>query len=71
LRIGFFAENNFGKFVCLGTAIAFGIQFFLNSGSALGLVPVVGLPFPFLSYGGSALLAGFFLLAVVGSIERK
>lgn len=71
LRIGISADRNFEKFVCLGTAIVFGIQFFLNSGSALGLVPVVGLPFPFLSYGGSALLTGFFLLAVVGAANRR
>jgi rod shape determining protein RodA len=71
LRIGFFAENNFDKFVCLGTAITLGIQFFLNSGSALGLVPVVGLPFPFFSYGGSALLVGFFLLAIIGAADKR
>lgn len=71
LKIGLLASRNFEKFICIGTMMAFGIQFFLNSGSALGLVPVVGLPFPFLSYGGSSMLSGFSLLAVIGAIRRR
>ncbi len=71
LKIGLLARRNFEKFICVGTAIAFGVQFFLNSGSALGLVPVVGLQFPFLSYGGSSILTSFFLLAVIGAIKKK
>lgn len=71
LKIGTKAERNFEKFICLGTAAAFGMQFFLNVGSELGLIPVIGITFPFLSYGGSSLLASFFLLAVVNAIGRK
>lgn len=71
LKIGLASGRNFEKFVCLGSVIAFGTQFFLNAGSALGLVPVVGLPFPFLSYGGSALLTGFALIALISAIEQK
>lgn len=71
LRIGGIADRNFEKFICLGVAIVFGMQFLLNTGSGLGLTPVVGIPFPFLSYGGSSLMTSFLLLAVVGSISRK
>ncbi len=71
LKIGLLARRNFEKFICVGTAIVFGTQFLLNSGSALGLVPVVGLPFPFLSYGGSSILTSFFLLAVIGAIKKS
>ena len=71
LKIGLFARRNFEKFICVGTAIVFGVQFFLNSGSALGLVPVVGLQFPFLSYGGSSMLSSFFLLAIIGAMKKK
>ena len=53
----------------LGTIIAFGItaliswEVFINIGMVLGILPVVGIPLPFLSYGGSAMVC---LLAAVG-----
>jgi rod shape determining protein RodA len=71
LKIGARALINFEKFVCLGVVIIFSAQFLLNSGSATGLLPVIGIPFPFLSYGGSNMLANFFLLSIVDAIRRK
>lgn len=71
LKIGVDAGWNFEKFVCLGTAMMFGVQSFLNGGSALGLVPVVGIPFPFLSYGGTSILTSFFLIAIIASIKTR
>lgn len=68
LKIGIIAGQNFEKFVCVGTTIILGWQFFVNAGSALGLTPVIGLPFPFLSYGGSSVLTSFFLLSIINSI---
>src|SRR3989338_1121009 len=56
LKIGSSAENNFFRFICLGTALIFLTHFVINVGSNLGLLPVIGVPFPFLSYGGSNLL---------------
>ncbi len=71
LKIGALADENVEKFICLGTAMMFGVQFFLNAGSATGLLPVVGVTFPFVSYGGSSMLADFFLVAVVNSIRKR
>ncbi len=71
LRIGMLADENFEKFVCMGTAIMFAAQFILNAGSATGLTPVVGVTFPFLSYGGSSLLADGFMLAVINSVRKR
>ncbi len=71
LKVGIRAVRNFDKFICLGTATAFGIQFFLNAASELGLIPVIGITFPFLSYGGSSLVASFFLLSLVNAIGKK
>ena len=71
LRVGLIARRNFEKFICLGTAMVFGFQFFLNLGSAIGFTPVVGVTFPFLSYGGSNLLTSFFLLAIVNAIAKR
>jgi rod shape determining protein RodA len=53
----------------LGTIVAFGItaliawEVFINIGMVLGILPVVGIPLPFLSYGGSAMLT---LMASIG-----
>lgn len=71
LKIGLQADQNFEKFICLGTAIAFSIHFFLNAGSVVGLTPVIGITFPFLSYGGSSMVSSFFLLAIINSINKR
>ncbi len=71
IRVGLVAERNFETFVCLGTAAMFAMQFLVNAGSALGFMPVVGLTFPFVSYGGSSLVADFGLLAIVNSIRVR
>ncbi len=71
IRIGLLAENNFNRFVCLGAAILFSIQFVLNVGSNIGLTPVIGVTFPFLSYGGSSLLTNLLLIGMIQSISSR
>jgi len=71
LRIGAAAEKNFEKFICLGTVIMLSTLFAINAGSALGFLPVIGVPFPFLSYGGSNLLTSAFLVAIIHSIAAR
>lgn len=71
LKIGALADENFEKFICLGAAMMFGVQVLLNAGSATGLTPVVGVTFPFLSYGGSSLLTNCFLIAIVNAIRKR
>ncbi len=71
LKIGMYALHNFEKFICLGAAMVLGIHFLLNAGSAIGIFPVVGVPFPFFSYGGSNLLMNFFLLGIINAIARS
>lgn len=71
LKIGMEAEHNFERFICLGVAIIFGLEFTLNVGSVLGLTPVIGLTFPFMSYGGSSLTTSFLLLSLVNAIARE
>lgn len=71
LKIGMAARQNFEKFVCLGSAVALGINFILNIGSTVGLTPVVGVTFPFLSYGGSSIITNFFLIAIINSIRKN
>ncbi|MBI1960818.1 MAG: rod shape-determining protein RodA [Candidatus Liptonbacteria bacterium] len=70
LSIGSAARNNFDKFFCLGTAILLVVHVFMNAGSVMGLTPVIGVPFPFLSYGGSNTLTVFFLVGMIYAIKR-
>ena len=70
IGVGMRSEENFGTFICLGVAMMFGVQFLLNAGSTTGLTPVVGVTFPFMSYGGSSMLTDSFLLALVNAIRR-
>ncbi len=60
-------NNDFGIYFLLGATGLIFIQMFINIGMNLGLVPVVGLPLPFISYGGSSLIS---LLLLVGIIEN-
>ncbi len=66
VRAGMESGNNFSRMFCLGAAMMCLLHFILNIGSALGLLPVIGVPFPFLSYGGSHLLTN---LAMAGIIQ--
>ena len=71
LSIGMKADDNVSRFISLGVASALMLNFIVNVGSAIGLIPVVGVPFPFLSYGGSSLLTFLILMGIVQSITRK
>ena len=57
------------KILIAGTSIWFWFQMFESIGMSIGLVPVTGLPLPFLSYGGSALLSVFIALGIIGSVH--
>ncbi len=69
--IGMRASGNFYKFICLGTAIFMVFQFIVNIGSEIGFLPVVGVVFPLLSYGGSNILATSILLSLVNNVSTK
>jgi len=74
LRIIYVAENSSTRFVTnFGYGFA-GILFFhvfINIGMTIGLVPVIGIPLPFISFGGSALLLFSLMYAVFINISRK
>ena len=71
IKTGFGADNNFSRFICLGVVALLSIQFIFNIGSNLGLTPVVGVTFPFVSYGGSSLLTNFIMLGIIQSIYLR
>ncbi|MDO8466953.1 MAG: FtsW/RodA/SpoVE family cell cycle protein [bacterium] len=71
VKIGLDANNNFSKLICLGAVIMFLAQFAINIGSTLGLAPVIGVTFPFFSYGGSSILINAMLLGIIQSIVLR
>ena len=68
-RVMLTTQNIFGRFVASGVTITFFLYVFINIGMVMGLLPVVGVPLPLVSYGGTAmltLLMGFGFLLNVG-----
>jgi rod shape determining protein RodA len=70
-KIALLAPNNFGYLLASGIMIMFFIQFSINVGMNIGLVPVAGIPLPFLSYGGSSLVACFSAVGIALNIYNK
>jgi rod shape determining protein RodA len=70
LRIAQRADDQFGMLVAAGVAIWFGVQSFVNIGMTMGIMPVTGLPLPFVSYGGSALFADMIAVGALQAVYR-
>jgi len=68
-KIGIKAQSNFPRLFVAGFATLFIAQFFVNVGMNLGLLPIIGLSLPLVSYGGSSLLAMYAGLGVLLSIK--
>lgn len=64
------ASDTFSRLAAAGIGSWIGIQAFLNIGSMVGLVPVAGIPLPFVSYGGSALVAELAALGILLNISK-
>ena len=65
------AKDDFGRLLALGITFMFSIYFFVNVGMTLGIMPVVGIPLPFMSYGGTALLSNYISIAVLINIRTR
>lgn len=71
LIIGLKSDSNFYRFISLGTVIMLLIHFTINLGSNLGLLPVIGVSLPLVSYGGSNLLTVAALVGILQNIAEK
>ena len=65
------AEDVFGRVAAAGIACWFGFQAFQNIGMCLGVMPVTGVPLPFVSYGGSSLFAGMLAVGLLQNIHVR
>ena len=68
-QIGLNSFHNFGRLVASSFALSFFVYVFVNAGMVSGILPVVGVPLPFMSYGGTAIITLMATFGVVMSIH--
>lgn len=71
IRLGTQVKHPFGSMVAAGAAGIYLVHVFINVGMVTGLLPVIGIPLPFISYGGSALLANTAMLAIMLNLHMR
>ncbi|MFT5564018.1 MAG: rod shape determining protein RodA [Myxococcota bacterium] len=71
LRIAASARDRFGMLMASGVAGLLAFQLFVNVGMTVGIMPVIGIPLPFISYGGTSLIATFTMLGLVLNVHMR
>lgn len=71
LKLSSRVRNPFSKNLCLCIASLIFIQFIINIAMTIGIMPVVGLPLPFISYGGSSLVSFLILIGIVLNVSKS
>jgi len=69
IKIAFISQTNFPRLFASGLAILLVSQIFIHIGMNLGILPIIGIPLPLISYGGSSLIATFIGLGILQSIK--
>ena len=70
LKIAYSSKDEFLSLVAIGILSVYFVHFIVNLGMVVGIMPVIGIPLPFVSYGGSSLLVNMFMLGIVANIYR-
>ena len=70
-RIALLSSDFFGTLVTVGVLAMFAFQVFENIGMTLGIMPITGLPLPFMSYGGSAAIASFAAIGLAINVHMR
>ncbi len=70
LKLANSAKDEFLSLTLVGILTIYFIHLFINIGMVVGIMPVIGIPLPFVSYGGSSLLANILMLGVAANIYR-
>ncbi|HVW79872.1 MAG TPA: rod shape-determining protein RodA [Mycobacteriales bacterium] len=71
LRIARYAQDQFGMLVSVGIVCWFAFQIFENVGMNLGIMPITGLPLPFVSYGGSSMFASMIAMGLLQNVRVR
>jgi len=64
-------NDMFGKLVCIGVIAWFAFQMYENIGMTMGLMPMTGVPLPFMSYGGSSMFANLIGLGLLQNVHLR
>jgi rod shape determining protein RodA len=70
-RIALLAKDPFGTYLCVGVASMIAVQLFVNVGMTMGIMPITGIPLPFISYGGSALIADLIGVGLLLNVHMR
>ena len=65
------AKDGAGTLICVGVLAMLTFQIFENVGMTMGIMPITGIPLPFLSYGGSSTLATFAAMGLVLNVHMR
>jgi rod shape determining protein RodA len=71
LNIAYNCKDSFGMFICVGIVIMIFCQVVINIGMVMGLLPVIGVPLPFISYGGSSVIAVMSGVGILMSVKIR
>jgi rod shape determining protein RodA len=71
LRIAALARDPFGALLAAGVVSMLAFQAFVNIGMTIGIMPITGIPLPFVSYGGSSLVASFLAVGLLENVHMR
>lgn len=71
IYVGMKSPDYMNRLICIGIASMLLFQILINVGMCLGLLPVIGLALPFISYGGSSILTSFMAMGIVSGIKMR
>jgi rod shape determining protein RodA len=71
VRIALLAKDPFGTYLAAGIASMLAIQVFVNVGMTLGIMPITGIPLPFVSYGGSSFLTNCAAVGLLLNVHMR
>ena len=69
--VGMHTPNYMNRLICIGIAAMLVFQIMINVGMCIGILPVIGLTLPFISYGGSSIITVFLAMGVVSGIHMR
>jgi rod shape determining protein RodA len=70
-RIAMISKDAFGTYLAAGIASMLALQMFVNVGMTVGIMPITGIPLPFVSYGGSSLLVNFAAVGILLNVHMR
>ncbi|MDQ3958508.1 MAG: rod shape-determining protein RodA [Actinomycetota bacterium] len=71
LRIAALSRDLFGTLIAAGIAGYWGFQIFINMGMTMGIMPITGIPLPFISYGGSSLITNYMAVGLLLNVHMR